>query len=42
MKIAVVRDIKGNIGDMGLSYLVGGDWNMNLIVPFSWDVHHPN
>jgi hypothetical protein len=24
MKIAVVRDIKGDIGDVGLSYLVGG------------------
>ena len=23
-------------------WLVGGDWNMNLIFPVSWECHHPN
>ena len=40
MKIAV-GDINGDIGDMGLSYLVGG---LEHLVYFSiyWECHHPN
>ena len=26
---------------MGIVYLVGGDWNMDFIFPFSWECHHP-
>ena len=22
--------------------LVGGDWNMTFVFPFSWEYHHPN
>ena len=32
--------ILGNDGYIG--YLVGGDWNMAFIFPFSWECHHPN
>ena len=25
-----------------MASVIGGDWTMALIFPFSWEVHHPN
>ena len=40
MKIAV-GDINGDIGDMGLSYLVGGLKHLDYFSIY-WECHHPN